>query len=259
MPSGASAAVPQAGEVQEAANATPEARDPQPSAETSTGRGLAALEDAASAGEYVYVLFRETEDEATGTMRAGLQHALRPLEGKARICEIDVSDPAERGIISRLEASGAPLPLVLAVAPNGAVTGGFPQRVSTPGLLGAMVGPRTAACLKALQDRKIVLACFQNNQTAHNDEAMQGVRDFMSDVRFATLTESIEIDPRDPEERSFLNGLKVDPETAEAVTVVMVPPGTALGQIKGPTDKSSIEQVLRARPTSCKPGGACCP
>ncbi|MBD3236896.1 MAG: hypothetical protein GF330_09340 [Candidatus Eisenbacteria bacterium] len=248
-----------AGNGQAARRSPPAAGDPQSTAEIPAGKGLTALEEAAAAGEYVYVFFYTTEDEETRTMRSGLAHALRPMEGKVRVCEIDANDPAESGVVSRLGASGAPMPLVLAVAPNGAVTGGFPQRASTPELLGAMVGPRTAACLKALQNRKIVLACIQNPQTAHNEEAMQGVRDFMADARFAPLTESVLIDPSDPEEQNLLNAVKVDPTSTEAITVVMVPPATALGQITGPTDKTAIEKVLRSRPTACTPGGACCP
>ena len=51
------------------------------------------------------------------------------------------------------------MPLVLAVAPNGAITGGFPLKLTEQDVAGAFVSPGTAGCLKAMQARKLVLLC----------------------------------------------------------------------------------------------------
>ena len=61
------------------------------------------------------------------------------------------------------------MPLVLAVAPNGAVTGGFPTTFEKQQLVDAIATPSTQKCLKALQDGKLVFLCVQNGETKSND------------------------------------------------------------------------------------------
>ena len=52
--------------------------------------------------------------------------------------------------------SRAPMPLVLAIAPNGAITGGFPTRFEEEQLLGAFATPGTQKVIKSLQEGKLV-------------------------------------------------------------------------------------------------------
>ena len=102
---------------------------------------------------------------------------------------------------------------------------------------------------------KIVFVCVQNGKTKSNDAAMQGVRDFKADARFATATEIVTLDPTDKKEANFLTDLKVPADTAEAVTVFVVPPGQAIGRIEGATDKETLVELLSKANTGCSPGG----
>jgi len=95
----------------------------------------------------------------------------------------------------------------------------------------------------------------QNDKTKSNDAAMQGVREFKADVRFASATEIVMLDPTDATEASFLTDLKVSPDTAEATTVFIAPPGTAIGKFEGATNKDALVEVLSKANTGCGPGG----
>ena len=134
------------------------------------------------------------------------------------------------------------MPLVLAIAPNGAIMGGFPNKFTEEELLNAFGSPCTERCMKALQDGKLVFLCVQNSATNYNDEALEGVREFKADERFAKYTEVVMLDPSDTAETSFLADLKIDPKESEAVTAFLVPPGSVIAEFKGATNKDEIDR-----------------
>jgi len=147
---------------------------------------------------------------------------------------------------------------VLAMAPNGAITGGFPTKFEEQQLLNAFVSPTTEKMIKHLQDGKLVFVCVQNDKTKSNDAAMRGVRDFKADVRFAGATEIVMLDPADSAEKSFLADMKIDPKTVEATTVFLGPPGVAIAEYKGATDKAEMAAALQKAGSGCA-GGSCGP
>jgi hypothetical protein len=113
--------------------------------------------------------------------------------------------------------------------------------------------------MKHLQDGKLVFVCVQNGKTKSNDAAMQGVRDFKADERFASATEIVMLDPTDSAEASFLADMKIDPKTEEAMTVFLVPPGSAIAQYKGATDKAELAAMLQKAGSGACAGGSCGP
>jgi hypothetical protein len=169
------------------------------------------------------------------------------LAKRANTVIIDVTDAGEREIVAKYQVDRAPMPLALVVAPGGAVTGGFPGKVTEEQLSGAFVSPGLANSLKALQDGKLVLLCVQNASTKSNDAAMRGVNAFISDTRFAKSTEVVKIDPTDDQERKFLAQVQIDPKTSEAVTALMAPPGSVVAQYRGATDKEVMIAALAAK------------
>ncbi|MHC4716537.1 MAG: hypothetical protein ACYS5V_06180, partial [Planctomycetota bacterium] len=169
--------------------------------------------------------------------------------------------PAEGKIVARYGIKTAPMPLVLVVAPNGAITGGFPGTFDQASLLDAFAGPGLARCLKAIQDGKVVVVCARGASARSNQAAMKAARGFKADKRFARWTEIVEIDPADADERKLVALLRVDPQAEEAVTVMLAPPGTVIGKIKGATDKEELVKTFvaatsgRCGPGGCGPGG----
>ena len=105
--------------------------------------------------------------------------------------------------------------------------------------------------MKSLQDGKLVFVCVQNDKTKSNDAAMQGVRDFKADVRFASATEIVTLDPTDKKEATFLTDLKVSPDTAEAATVFVAPPGKAIGKFEGATNKDALVELISKASSGC--------
>jgi hypothetical protein len=171
---------------------------------------------------------------------------------------INLSEPNEKPVVDKFGVSRVPMPLVLALAPNGAVTKGLPIKFDENQLRDCFVSPCTAQCLKCLQDKKLVLVCVQNSQTKHAHAAMNAVQQFKADTRFAKATEIVTINPADQAEDAFLKDLKIDPRTPQAVTILLAPPGQPVANFPGAVTKDQIVAKVLAGPCAngqCGPGG----
>lgn len=218
-------------------------------------KGLPAMEKAAKADKYLFAFFAKEENEATKEMRGVFQAAMEKVADRADSVEINVNDASERTVVEKYGVDRAPMPLVLAVAPNGAITGGFPTSFKEQQLLDAFASPCSEKCLKQLQDGKLVFLCVQNAKSEFKDEALQAIRDFKSDPRYADATEVVMLDPTDRAEAKFLADFQVSPSVAAAVTVFLAPPGMAIGIFEGPVGKDQLIETLQKASSACGPSG----
>jgi hypothetical protein len=224
-----------------------------------SGKGMAAVAQAATAQKYLFVFFWREQNAQTDQMWKALEAAAANLSDRAMVAAVSVTDPAERAIVERYGVSRAPMPLVLSIAPCGAITKAFPGRLDENQLRAALVSPCTEKCMKALQERKLVLLCVQNSTTEFNVAAIQGVQDFKADQQYAAATEVVYLNSADQAEASFLQGLQVDPQKTVPVTVFMAPPGTIVGKFEGSVTKDQLVAKLASAQSSCCPGGKCGP
>jgi hypothetical protein len=223
------------------------------------GAAAVAIDQAAKADKYIFLFFYRAEDEPTLAARKTLDAAVEKFADRATSTVVNVTDPQEQGLVNKYQINRSPMPLVLAMAPTGAVTGGFPGQFTEAQLETAFVSLGLQKCLKALQDRKMAFLCVQNGTTQHNSEAMRGVKEFAADAQYAKTTEIIIVDPTDAAEESLLKQLKVDPKTDEAVTVFLAPPGTMVGTYKGEIKKDVLVAAVKTAAKGCAPGSTCAP
>lgn len=244
--------------------AGPTANAPTPAAAPAVPPGppspaMAAIEQAAKDQKYIFLFFFRTEDEPAQAARKVFDAAMPKFADRATSTAVNITDPQESALVAKYQLTRSPMPLVLAMAPTGAVTRSFPVRFTEAQLQTAFVSPGMQKCLKALQDRKMAFLCVQNGTTQHNAEAMQGVREFAADPQFAKTAEIITIDPTDAGEEALLKQFKVDPKTAEAVTVFLAPPGTTVATYTGETKKDVLVAAAKTAAKGCDPKSGCCP
>lgn len=226
----------------------------------SNGKVASAMSQAAGANQYLFVFFYEKDDAATQAARKTFDEAVKKITPAATSMAVDRTAPAEQEVVAKYGVDRAPMPLVLAIAPSGAVTGGFQAAELTEARLRDTVASAgLQKCLKALQDRRLVLVCLQNGQTKANDEAMKGVNDFKSNSQFGSMTEIVKVDPKDPNESKLLAQLKADPQSKTAATAFLAPPGVLVTKVDGPTSKDALMAALQKAMASCAPASGCCP
>jgi hypothetical protein len=239
------------------ASAAPPASETAPAA---TSPGAAAIEKAAKANKYLFIFFWKDDAQHSGPMQGVFQAAMAKMSDTTESVEIQTTDPAEQQIVTRYGVSRAPMPFVLAIAPNGAMTKGFPTRFDEKQLRQAFVSPCTAECMKALQDRNLVLLCVEPSSPKIEQVSLQkGVQDFTEDEEYAKSSKVVTVNAGDSAEAAFLKDLRVDPKTTDRVTVLMAPPAAVVGTFVGGVTKDQLTAKLKSAQSSCCPGGECCP
>ena len=123
--------------------------------------GETAIATAAQENKYLFILFWKEDDLTGRTMWQTLKTAVGKYQQYAKTLQVQVTNPAEKVLVDRYGLSRTPMPLVLALAPNGAITGGYPLTLTEQNVASSFVSPGMAACLKATQARRLVLLCVQ--------------------------------------------------------------------------------------------------
>jgi hypothetical protein len=227
------------------------------SAPAAIGRATAALDTAAQNNKYLFIFFFNGQDAQTNAMRGVFQTGMVKIADRADALEIQVADPAEKPIVDKFAVRGAPMPLVLAIAPTGAATRAFPKQFSEAQFQQAFVTPCQAKCMRVIQDQRMILICVQNGQTQFNREAMEGVKAFMAGSRYGKATEVVMLDPAATAEQSFLTALQVNPRTATAVTVLVTPPGAPVARFAGAVTEEQITAKVKEAESGCGANCSC--
>lgn len=221
------------------------------------GDNSSAIQTAATENKHLYIFFFKEQNEKTMRLQSVFDQAVQKMGQQVKTLKIDVTDPTEKPLVDRFDLKRTPMPFVIVMAPNGAITGGFTSFTEEQ-LTDSLTSDGAARCLKALQDRKLVLLCLQSGQTKNNEEALIGVNDFKADPRFSAATEVVMINPSDPREHKFLSQLSLDNSSPQALTVLISPPAQPIGTYQGPTSKEQMVSDLQKASSGCCPGG-CCP
>lgn len=206
-----------------------------------------AIQAAALEGKLIYLVFSKESDAATKSVLE-IVKAVSTRSEETTYTSVHISDPAGRAIAEKYQVTRAPMPMVIGVHPNGAVTGYFHTKVSETDLVQCVVSPKKAECMKALQQNQLVLICLQS---AGKTSIPSGVRDFQADPLFAKRTQVITLSLNDATEATFLKGMEVDPKKDAPITVFLAPPGAIVGKFPIVATKDDLAAKLAE-------AGKCC-
>lgn len=233
-----------------------------PGSSAASGRqndAAAALNRAAAANKFAFVFFWKEQTPQTDRAWGVLQAAAGKMSDWAEVVAVQATDPAEKPLVDRFGTSRAPMPLVLAVAPCGAVTKAFSSVFDESQLRTAFVSPGTQYCLKALQDRKLVLLCVVDQVGPNGPAVPTAAQEFKADERFGPASAIVLVSANDEGEAGFLKELKVDTTAPTPFTVLLAPPGSVIGQFDRRASKDQMLAKLAAAQSNPCAGGACGP
>lgn len=222
--------------------------------------GSQALQKAAGGNRFLVALFYKNgqESEKTGQLKAAAETAAKNLSAQVETVSLEASAPDQQELFEKYGLRFAPLPLVLVIAPNGAVTGSFQQAFTEAEVTRSLVGPGLQQCYKLLQERKLVLLCLHPAGSAGQAEARQGAAEFLADPRLKQFSAQVQVDPTAAEEASLLEQFGLATPVKAAQTILLAPPGRLIGQWEGPVTKETMLQSLAAA-SSCGSGGCADP
>lgn len=210
---------------------------------------VASAADAAQPLKFSFLLFWKENNAKMQQMSEALKSASAQRPGRMEWSSMNVGDAANKALVERYGVSRAPMPLVLCVAPNGAVTGAFMNQLSDAAVERAIVTPAMAEVTKALQDKKIVLLHLK--PTAESPVPF-GASEFAADPEFQARTVIVKLVSTDAAEARFLADMKLSAgDVRDPLLVVMAPPAVLVGKFAASISKDEIAVKLHA-------AGKCC-
>ena len=227
------------------------------SAAVSVSPAQVAIDRAAAANKYVFLFFWKEKGPPADKAWAAFQPAMAKVAAMAQAVAIRVTNPAEKKLVDKYGVSGAPMPLVLAVAPCGAITKAFTKTFDEKQLRTAFVSPCMQRCLKALQSRKLVFVCLVDQAKPQDRVTIpKGVEDFKADKKYGAATEVVMVNVRDANEATLLKEFDLSPRHAP-MTIFLAPPGAMIGTFTRGTTKEMFIAKLAAAQSGCGAGCSC--
>jgi hypothetical protein len=222
---------------------------PSLGADQSASPAQQVLDQSAEQQMYTFLLFYKEDNQATRAMAQTLKSGVAKHTDRATACFVSVTDPTEQAVVKRFGVARAPLPFALAVAPNGAITGLFSQKLVEANLDGAFVTSRMAECMKSMQDKKLVLVCVHATDRGVTPTA---VKEFQADPEFKDRVAVISVQANDPTEAQFLKQMEIVPAQSKTSTIVfLAPPAVLVGKFGTTATKAEMAAALHK-------AGQCC-
>lgn len=216
----------------------------------SASQAEAALEKAAADGKYTFLVFYKTNDAATQAVAATLKEGLGTRSEIAIGAYVQVGQPGDKALVDKFDVSRAPMPMTIAVAPNGAITGMFAQKLTAEGIENSFVTPTMMRCMKSLQEGKLVFVCVQGAAKA---PAPASLKDFQADPHFKDRLVAYSMLAADSAEAKFRKQMQIDVAKAKGTTTVLLaPPGVLVGKFDEFVSKDEIAAALAKAGKCCE-------
>lgn len=222
----------------------------KPVATSSVSRAATTLDAAAAEGKFTFIVFSKDESPALKAMTQTASSGIAKRADRATLTFARVNDPADAALVAKFDLARAPMPLTLAVAPNGAITGMFPRELKDENIDASLVTPTMTKCMKSLQENKLVFVCVQTTPTGVIPAA---VKELQSDAHFKDRISVSTMQVRDPNETMFVSQMQLDAKTVKGpMIVVLAPPGMLIGKY----DANAVTKTQLALAIS--EAGKCC-
>lgn len=213
------------------------------------------LSAAALEGKSVFLVV--TQAGAAGTDRA-LQIA-RQAQGMAPSTAVVVLDRGaaeNQELVKKYRLLGAPLPLILVVAPNGIVAGGALLKDATAqALVKTIPTPKKADLLLQVSQKMSVIVVISKKTMAEPRGAIFEACGEAS-RRLERKVTTIVVDMDDKAEKAWLKELNVGPREAAPVTVVFNAKGQKTQVFRAVMSADDLVKAVTKK-VECCPGGSC--
>jgi len=215
-----------------------------------------AMAEASAAGQFLCLIFNDAQDASSTGLSSSIATFKKSSTKKIAVYNANLKDPENKELAGKYGIqSGPDLPMLLVVAPNGAITGGSPKTVTDEQLKQFIgISDLMLKTIKVLQERKVALVALQNSSTKFNAESWAGVNEFSSDTIYKNYVTAIKADPSATGSLEFIKQCQLIPPLTEATVVVLMPPGKIGKILSGKIAKADILKSLQA----CTAGSGCC-
>lgn len=224
---------------------------PLPPSTISQSKIRSVLDAAAKEGKFTYIVFTKRDSAAYRSMLTTIKNGVTARSETTTYITADANAAGEQAVVEEFGVGRSPMPLTVAVAPNGAVTGIFPKTISDQQLTAAIVSPTMMRCMKSLQDQKLVFVCLTRD-TSVEAEVPAGVQMLQLDPKFKNRVDLLSMFADDPAETRFIEQMNLDTAKLKGPYAVLIaPPGVLIGHYDGKATQTEIAAAIHT-------AGQCC-
>lgn len=173
---------------------------------------------------------------------------------KSEIITLDKTDKTNAALVTKYGLSGAPLPLILVMAPNGVVAGGYALEQATPeNLVELIPTKKQAAALLAFSEGKPAFIVLYKKTMKDKAQALDECKKAATGLSGKAVVVDVDLD--DKSESEFLSLLKPDMKALTTTVLVFNGKGQFSDEFKAPVQSATLITSSRKVPKSgCAPG-----
>jgi hypothetical protein len=212
-----------------------------------------SIESANKSGLAVFLVI--TDPGNANTQQAmDIANQAHTMYAKSEVLQMNRSDAANKDLVAKYGVSNAPLPLILVIASNGVVTGGYTSYQATADLLVKVIpSPVKADVMKAMSNGKSVFLVVSSKNMKEKDEVMNTCS--QACIEMQNNAKLIGLDLDDQKEKAFIAEMKIDPAITSPQTFVI----NSKGQITGTFNDDVNSTTLVATAKKLPAAKGCCP
>jgi hypothetical protein len=171
---------------------------------------------------------------------------------KSEVIVLDISNKSNTELVNKYRLAGAQTPIILVIATNGVVAGGFTLQATPDNLVEAIPTKKQGDALLAFSQGKSVFIVLSKKTWADKAQVIEECNKSCSSLKNNAVIVDVDLD--DKTEDSFLQLLKPDLNTTKTNVIVFNSKGQFSEKLEAPV-KSKI-LVASAKKNV---GGGCCP
>ena len=198
-----------------------------------------------------------TQAGATGTDRAmQIAQQAQGMAPNTAVVVLDRGAVENQALVKKYRLLGAPLPLILVVAPNGVVAGGELLKDATPqALVKTVPTPKKADFLMQLSSKKAVIVVVSKKTMVQPRSAIFEACNEAT-RRLERKVTTIVVDMDDKAEKAWLKELSIGPREAAPVTLVFNAKGQKTQVFRAVMTADDLVKAVTKK-VECCPGGSC--
>lgn len=211
------------------------------------------IEKANKKGLVVFLVVTE-KGNSQNQSAANIANEAQKSHPKSSVIELDRSNQDNSSLVQKYRLAGAPTPLILVIASNGAVVGGSPLSGLTADALVKMVpSPKLEEVYESVGAGKPAIVVFTKKSFKDRTEVLNTVKESLSILKNnATL---IEVNIDDGKEENFLGQMRIKKSATSSTVVVINKQGQVSGTATTSPDAKKLAAAATATPKSgCGPG-----
>ncbi len=205
-------------------------------------------------GKAVFLIITDSSVKSLDNIRKIAEDAQK-LQKSSVVIELDRSAEENKDLVAKYRISGAPVPMIMVIASNGAVAGGLIESQATADELVKLIpSKKQAEVLLALNNNKAVLIVCSSSKMTDKSTVVDECKKACTELSDKAAT--VEIDVTDKNEAAFLKQINASTTEKETVVYIFNAKGQFTSSVKSPVTSKKLVEGVNKKLGGCCPGGS---